>query len=130
MFLFDTNICIYHMKGKYLLQEKFEKVGRESRFISEITLAELKFGIYNSQNPSANSRVLKDFISGVNILPISPTLDFYAEEKARLRKLGTPIDEFDLLIGACAVVNGLYLVTNNENHFLRIKGITVENWVK
>ena len=130
MFLFDTNICIYHMKGKYLLQEKFEKVGRESRFISEITLAELKFGIYNSQNPSANSRVLKDFISGVNILPISPTLDFYAEEKARLRKLGTPIDEFDLLIGACAVVNGLYLVTNNENRFLRIKGITVENWVK
>lgn len=130
MFLFDTNICIYHMKGKYLLQEKFEKVGRESRFISEITLAELKFGIYNSQNPSANSRVLKDFISGVNILPISPTIDFYAEEKARLRKLGTPIDEFDLLIGACAVVNGLYLVTNNENHFLRIKGITVENWVK
>ena len=57
-------------------------------------------------------------------------LHSYAEEKARLRKLGTPIDEFDLLIGACAVVNGLYLVTNNENHFLRIKGITVENWVK
>lgn len=130
MFLFDTNICIYHIKGKYFLQEKFEKVGRESRFISEITLAELKFGIHNSQNPSANSRVLKGFLSGVNILPISPTLDFYAEEKARLRKLGTPVDEFDLLIGACAVVNNLCLVTNNENHFLRIKGITIENWVK
>lgn len=130
MFLLDTNICIYHMKGKYFLQEKFEKVVRESRFISEITLAELKFGIYNSQNPSSNSRVLKDFLSGVNILPISPTLNFYAEEKARLRKLGTPIDEFDLLIGACAAVNDLCLVTNNESHFLRIKGITIENWVK
>lgn len=130
MFLFDTNICIYHMKGKYFLQEKFENVLRESRFISEITLAELKFGIYNSLNPSANSSVLKDFLTGVNILPVSPTLDFYAQEKARLRKLGTPIDEFDLLIGACAVVNDLCLVTNNESHFLRIKGITIENWVK
>ncbi|MBA4302404.1 MAG: VapC toxin family PIN domain ribonuclease [Cyclobacterium sp.] len=130
MFLFDTNICIYHIKGKYFLQDKFERVARESRFISEITLAELKFGIHNSQNPSANAKVLNDFLSGVNILPISPTLDFYAEEKARLRKLGTPIDEFDLLIGACAVVNDLCLVTNNESHFSRIKGIKIENWVK
>jgi tRNA(fMet)-specific endonuclease VapC len=130
MFLFDTNICIYYIKGKYFLNERFSKVSRESRFISEITLAELKFGVYNSQNPTANAGVLKDFLSGVNILPISPTLDFYAVEKARLRKLGTPVDDFDLLIGACAVVNDLCLVTNNENHFLRIKGITLENWVK
>lgn len=94
---------------------------RESRFISEITLAELKFGIYNSQIPSVNSSVLKNFLTGVNILPVSPTLDFYAKEKARLRKLGTPIDEFDLLTGACAVVNDLCLVTNNESHFFKKK---------
>lgn len=24
MFLFDTNICVYPMKGKYFLQEKLE----------------------------------------------------------------------------------------------------------
>ncbi len=130
MYLFDTNICIYYIKGKYFLNERFSQVTRESRFISEITLAELKFGVRNSQDPVSNSKVLENFLTGVNILPILSTLDFYAEEKVRLRKLGTPVDDFDLLIGACAVTNRLCLVTNNERHFQRIKGISVENWVK
>lgn len=117
MYLFDTNICIYHIKGKYSLGEKFAKVPRDSRFISEITLAELKFGVQNSQNPQANKKVLTDFLTGVNILPILPSLDFYAIEKSRSRKLGTSVDDFDLLIGACAVTNSLCLVTNNERHF-------------
>jgi len=57
-------------------------------------------------------------------------LDSYAQEKARLRKQGTPLDDFDLLIGASAVANNLILVTNNVKHFERIEGITIENWAQ
>jgi tRNA(fMet)-specific endonuclease VapC len=32
------------------------------------------------------------------------------------------------LIGASAIANSLVLVTNNEKHFDRIKGIEIENW--
>jgi tRNA(fMet)-specific endonuclease VapC len=130
MVLFDTNICIYYIKGRYELAEKFSKIKREHRFISEISLAELKYGVQNSESVNRNKRALELFLTGVNILPILPTLDFYAQEKVRLRRLGTPIDEFDLLIGSCAVTNGLRLITNNERHFERIQGITLENWVK
>lgn len=130
MVLLDTNICTYYLKGKYFLDQKLSKITKQNRFISEITLAELKFGIQNSQNPVKNGESLDKFLGEVNVLPNLPTIDFYAGEKARLRKLGTPVDDFDLLIGSCAVLNGLCLVTNNESHFQRINGIVIEIWVK
>jgi tRNA(fMet)-specific endonuclease VapC len=52
----------------------------------------------------------------------------FASEKARLRKIGEPIDNFDLLIGATAVHHGLTLVTNNTKHFQRIQGIQLQDW--
>jgi tRNA(fMet)-specific endonuclease VapC len=116
------------MKGKFDLATKFNKIPSENLFISEITLAELKFGVENSERPVKNRKVLEDFLTGVQILPIFNALDFYAQEKARLRKAGTPIDEFDLLIGTTSVVNNLIMVTNNTNHFKRITNIQLEDW--
>ena len=69
-------------------------------------------------------------MEGVQILPIFNALDLYANEKARLRKSGKTIDDFDLLIGVSAVANKLILITNNESHFDRINGIEIENWTK
>jgi len=102
----------------------------ENLFISEITLAELKFGVQNSESPKKNKATLENFLSGVQIMPIFNALDLYAEEKARLRKAGQTIDDFDLLIGVSSIANGLVLVTNNESHFERIKNIEIENWTK
>ncbi len=118
------------MKGLYDLKAKFEKVEIENCLISEITLAELKFGVENSQNKEKNAIALSNFLSGVSIIPILPAFDIYAREKARLRRLGQPIDDFDLLIGATAIVNGLTLVTNNLSHLGRIDGIVIEDWTK
>ena len=129
-YLFDTNICIYYFQGKFSLREKFRKIKKENRFISEITLAELKFGIKNSQSQKKNRETLDNFLTGIQILPIINSLDIYAEEKARLRKQGKPIDDFDLLIGASAIANDMILVTNNESHFQRITSVIIENWTK
>jgi len=118
------------MKGKFGLDKKFESAPAEACFISEITLAELKFGVENSERPEKNRKALTNFLSGIKILPIIHSLDFYASEKARLRKQGTPIDDFDLLIGVTAVTHGLTMVTNNTNHFIRIRGIDLEDWTK
>lgn len=92
--------------------------------------AELKFGVENSEKRDKNKKALDDFLTGVKIIPIFHLLDIYAKEKARLRKAGTQIDDFDLLIGATAVANKLTLVTNNTEHFNRIKGIQIEDWTK
>jgi tRNA(fMet)-specific endonuclease VapC len=129
-YLIDTNTCIYYIKGKFDLNKKFEKVDPDNCFISEITLAELRFGVENSEKKEKNQKALDNFLSGIKVVPIFHSLDLYAKEKARLRKSGVPIDDFDLLIGATAVTHSLIMVTNNTDHFKRIKGIALEDWTK
>jgi len=116
------------MKGKFDLERKFDKVASEDCFISEITLAELKFGVEKSEKPEKNRKALDNFLTGVQILPIFHSLDLFASEKARLQKAGTSVDDFDLLIGVTSVTHKLTMVTNNTNHFKRIKGIKIEDW--
>jgi tRNA(fMet)-specific endonuclease VapC len=129
-YLIDTNIAIFYMNGRFDLNSKFDTVPAEDRFISEITLAELKFGVENSKNPQKNRETLADFLTGVTVLPIFQALDLYAKEKARLRKAGTPLDDFDLLIAVTAVTHGLIMVTNNTDHFKRIDKIVLQDWTK
>lgn len=129
-YLIDTNTCIYFINGKFELKKKFEEVDPDNCFISEITLAELKFGVENSQKSEKNQIALDNFLTGVKIVPIFHSLDLYAKEKSRLRKAGATIDDFDLLIGVTAITHNLVLVTNNTSHFKGIKGIKLENWAK
>lgn len=129
-YLIDTNTCIYFIKGKYDLKNKFETAALENCFISEITLAELKFGVANSEKKEKNQKALDNFLSGMKIVPIYHSLDLYASEKARLRKAGTPVDDFDILIGVTSITHNLIMVTNNSEHFKRLKGIIIEDWTK
>lgn len=129
-YLLDTNICIYYMKGLFDLDKKINKIGSENCYISEITLAELKFGVENSERKKKNKEALDIFLNGITIIPIYNSLDFYASEKARLRKKGNTVDDFDLLIGASAVSNDMILVTNNIKHFKHIKKIEIQDWTK
>ncbi len=129
-YLIDTNTCIYFIKGKYDLKNKFEIAAPENCFISEITLAELKFGVANSEKKEKNQKALDNFLSGMKIVPIYHSLDLYASEKARLRKAGTPVDDFDILIGVTSITHNLIMVTNNSEHFKRLKGIIIEDWTK
>ncbi len=112
------------------MQTKLDTIGFKACYISEITVAELKFGAKNSLQIAKNWEIVDEFISQIDILPIFGCLDFYAGEKARLRKLGTPIADLDLLIGASAVAHNLIMVTNNTSHFARIDQIILEDWTK
>ncbi len=88
------------MKGRFGLIDKFKEVGLSNCFISEITLAELKFGVQNSQQIDKNTETLSKFLSDL------------------------------LLIGATAVANQLTMITNNVGEFSRIKNINIEDWTK
>ena len=50
--------------------------------------------------------------------------------QANLRKDGTEIGHTDTLIAGIAVTSKLQLVTNNTDHFKRIKGLEIANWTK
>jgi len=127
-YLLDTNICIFYLKGRFDLETKIQNIGIEHCFISEITVAELKFGVENSEYIEQNRKIVTDFLLNFQIIPIFGALDVYAKEKTRLKKQGDLIDDFDLLIGATAIANGLIMVTNNIKHFTRMNNMILEDW--
>jgi tRNA(fMet)-specific endonuclease VapC len=61
-------------------------------------------------------------------------LDSYIEKKAGeiyadLRKKGELISDADILIAATVLANESVLITNNIEHFKRIKTLKLENWL-
>ena len=127
-YLLDTNIVIFFFKGNQKVLEAIDKVGINHCFISEITLAELKYGAAFSQNPPKHIAQIEKLLQYVAVIPITAAIDLYATEKARLRKTGQLIDDFDLLIGATALTNQMTLVTNNLKHFKRLDNIDLQDW--
>lgn len=90
----------------------------------------MKQYLIDTEQKEKKRKVLENFLSGIKIIPIFYALDLYAKEKARLRKQGIVIDDFDLLIGTTAVAYQLTMVTNNQAHFERLIGIELQDWTK
>jgi len=128
-YLLDTNICIHYFKGQFDLKNKIEQIGFRKFAISEITLAELIYGVEKSQRKSENIRVIENFKEKITIIPIFDSFRIYGIEKARLMLKGTIISDLDLFIGATAIVNNLILVTRNVKEFERMENIKIENWI-
>lgn len=124
----DTNICIYFIQGKFGLNKKIAEVGERNCFISEMTVAELKYGIENSKTVEEMRKIVETFIPKFFVIPIYNSLNIYAKEKARLRKQGLLIDDFDILIGSSAIANNMIMVTNNVAHLSRLENIIIEDW--
>ena len=60
----------------------------------------------------------------------SPMAKMAASIQAELRTKGAEIGHTDTLIAGIAMTSDLQLVTNNTEHFKRIKGLEVANWMK
>ncbi|MCF8247156.1 MAG: PIN domain-containing protein [Saprospiraceae bacterium] len=132
-YLLDTNIVVHFLRGAYRLDEKVREVGIQNCFVSEITLLELEYGVENSE-PSWQERqrvALDNFIEVFTgrILPIREAFNLYAKNRSRLRKAGTPISDFDLLIGTTAVLHKFIIVSDNVTELSRIENIQLENWI-
>ena len=128
-YLLDTNICIFFLRGLYDVPQRLEQIGRRNCHISEITVGELLYGAACSIQKEKHLRQVNELISLFAVEPIYPVLPVFADTKAQLRKQGTMIDYFDLLIGATALKHGMVLVTENVKHLSRVPGITLENWI-
>lgn len=128
-YLLDTNICVFLLRGKYRINDKLNDVGQDNCCISEITIAELKYGAECSADVAKNMKLVRKLIEKIAIIPIIGSLDVYAREKARLKKKGVLIDDFDLLIGSAAITHDMILVTDNLKHFKRFSSLKTENWI-
>lgn len=97
---------------------------------SIITRYEILRGL-KAKQADKQSASFNKFCIRSTILPISDEVvvkaaDIYAD----LYRRGELIGDADILIAATALMNGFGVVTNNESHFRRVRGLVVENWLK
>lgn len=130
-YLIDTNIIIYSIKGNSTVQNNFLKNENIPKLISVITYGELLFGAKKSQSPEKNMAIVYRIKELFPIIDVDKAIvETFSELKANMQKAGSIIDDFDLLIASTALTMNSTLVTNNEKHFSRIKGLKIENWSK
>jgi tRNA(fMet)-specific endonuclease VapC len=130
-YLLDTNICVYFLNENPSVVAKTKSLPPGDIALSIITLAELQFGAWNSTQIQKNLKRVKSLRKLFQALTLNLEItELYAKIKAGLRQSGNIIDDFDILIGATALIHNLILVTNNEQHFSRMKGLPLENWTR
>lgn len=127
-FLPDTNICVFCLRGLYDITGKIEAAGMDNCYLSEITIAELYYGAEHSSNPNRTMKQTEEFISLFKIVSSSSALHTFGKLKNVLARQGLLIENFDLMIGACAIANDMVLVSDNLKHLARIPNIKIENW--
>ena len=127
-YLLDTCTCIAIIKKKPNVIMRLKEVGIDECKISDITLAELYFGAYKS----GRSEHFEDVVEIMNLFeqyPISE-LKKYGEIRWQLESKGLKIGDMDMFIAATALEEDLIVITGNTDHFSRVEGLKVENWME
>jgi predicted nucleic acid-binding protein len=131
MYLLDTDTIIFSLKGNASVQKNLLFHINDSIKTSVITLMELYYGAYKSQKVTGNLAKIKTLEQSIEIItPGVESAEVFGMLKSQLEKTGSRLDDFDLIIAACALANNLILVTNNAKHFQRIEGLKLTNWTK
>jgi len=128
--ILDTDILVALLKGEpdaiqtiRALEEKNDRIATTA-----VTAYELLKGAYISSKPKENIEKVQEIISNVQVLDLSLKACEEASKIYRdLRKAGSLIGEFDVLITAIARMYDEIIMTRDE-HFTFIRGIKVTEW--
>lgn len=130
MYLLDTNICIFAIKRKPAdVFASIKDRTKDGIYISSLTVAELEFGVQNSEREERNRVALLKFLSIFNILNFddSDAID-YGKIKVDLRRKGEIIGPIDMLLAAQALNKNMIFVTNNIKEFKKVEGLRIGDW--
>ena len=129
--LLDTSILIAFLRGEEDVVAKVEEYLEEFDRLSFsiITYYEILRGLKYIDN----EKKLRDFEELMDKSELI-TLDSAIIDKASgiyadLKRRGELIEDADILIAASCPVEGMILVTDNEEHFRRIENLKIENWL-
>lgn len=129
-YLLDTNII-----SEAAYEPHGHVAGRIQRLqhltcTSIVVAAELRFGVANSGSSALAERI-GALLDEIDVQPLlSPVDKIYANLRADLQRRGKLIGANDMFIAAHALALGCTLVTDNKREFVRVNGLTVENWLR
>lgn len=131
-YMLDTDICIYISKRRPPeVKERFNRLKPGQVVMSAITYGELYYGASKSTHSAKALAELDRTIQGIPVAGLTSTVsEAYGTIRAALEKQGQVIGNNDLWIAAHAMALDVTLATNNDQEFLRVRGLSVENWTK
>lgn len=123
-FTLDTDIVIEALRGNDKVIKKMNDLPIETSIcVTGITVYELYKGVF-SVGEQRREQEVEEFIEHAEVLQLDTDIEKKAGEiYADLRKNGTLINDADILIAATVLSNDSVLVTNNTDHFKRVKMI-------
>lgn len=130
MTVVDTSVMIPFLNGSPEFVKKMCETanGNGQLAITIITAYEMLKGAYRSSNISGNLKEVKETISNMQVLDLTPEACEEASNIfSELKKSGKMISEFDILIAAIAKINDQAILTRDQ-HFKLIKGLQLVEW--
>ena len=134
-YLLDTCTLIEFNGGNPSVVKHVMEAGPELCCMSVISLHELYYGAYyagekKEEYYEREMKMIDKDLEKFSVLSLPEKAIGYAQIKNQLRKKGQLIDEFDMLIAGQALDENLIVITDNLDHFERIDGLKVENWME
>lgn len=130
--LIDTDILSELFKGNNAVKKRASEYISEHHnlSISHITKYEILKGL-KAKKAQKQINAFNVFCNANTIIPITDDVITKASDiYAALREQGKIISDADIFVAAIAITNKLTLITNNTNHFSRIKDLKLDNWKK
>lgn len=129
-YLLDTCAVSDFIKGDKKSVNRLLSLQPDDLAISSITRLEVEYGLALNEKRSHLLRgPLDKFFAACHTLPYT-TDDAICSAKIRaeLKKNGTLIGPYDVLIAGCALSRNLILVTSNTKEFERVQDLKREDW--
>ncbi len=133
-YLLDTCIIEALLKeetGHERVRARIGAAPRGSLAISALTTVEIWTGITGAREPRAKRIAFEAWLKVMRVAPFDAAAAHQAFLiQGYLRQTGQQIGRTDPMIAAQAIAAGAICVTDNLRHFLRIPGLTIENWLR
>lgn len=127
-YLLDTDTVSFAMRGEGLVADTIRNHSPSDLCISAISAAELRYGA-DLHRSNRLHRLITAFTRDIRVLPFSEQAAIrYGVVAAGLLRRGAIIGNLDCLIAAHALAEGLVVVTHNQAHFGRIRGLKIVDW--
>ena len=130
MKVLDSDTCLGILRGRKEVLER-RAIELDELTTTWVTASELFYGAVKSAEPGANAALVVRFLNTLPVLaPDLASARLFGEVKARLATSGQIVADADLFIAAVALSRGATLVTGNREHYERIPGLVLEDWLR
>ena len=127
-FIIETDHCVEILRGRLDVGQFVQP--DTPLFITAITVSELIYGAYKSDRTAAHLAQVDLLLAGATVLPFDAAAARRCGAiKDLLRRAGTPLAEPDLQIASIVLEHALPLVTHNQEHFKRVPGLVLTDWI-